>query len=824
MIVSVNWLKEYVDIELSIADLAKLIGARLVEVENVIDLGEKYRNVTVVRVMSCRPVEGSDHLNLTTIDDNHITRDIERDSNGYIQVVCGAPNISEGQMVAWLPPKTIVPNTYEKEPFTLESRALKGYISHGMIASGHELDLSDDHNGILVLPGGVTPGSLLRDVLKLDDYLLDIENKSLTHRPDTFGIIGFAREVAGILGQPFKTPDWLNDLERQKADSTLSNDLLEVIIDDKVASERYLAVVMTGADCKRNSPLAIQSYLARVGVRPINAVVDVTNYCMMLTGQPLHAFDYDKLLAVSGGRRDIHVRYARNGEKLELLGRKTIEMSTSDIVIAAGEHAIALAGAMGGEATAIDENTKRIVIESATFNLYDLRATQMRHGIFSEAVTRFTKGLSAEMALPVVKQAVHLLNDWAGATQESVIFEDYPEKLSQTSIRFDEKEVNRLLGSNFTKFEIAKTLSNVEFDVSESSDWLSATAPYWRKDIHITEDIIEEIGRLNGFDNLEPTTPLRRFEAISSSPFDAFRSALRRSLARAGSNEVLTYSFVHGSMIENSAQEPSNSYKIVNSISPQLQYYRQSLTPSLLDLVHSNIRQGYDKFALFEINKAHDKSLGLTDEGVPVESEKLAFVIADKKSEKTAFYYAKKYFTYLVETLSLDVELKAMTGEVQSDMMPFDPSRSQVVLDRKIGKTIGVIGEYKISVKKAFKLPPFAAGFEIDTIGLMQAVSASRYEPTSKFQSSERDVCYRVGDGVNYQALLDVISGVIKKSPLDINYRPLDIYKSEGSSERNITLRYKIVASDHTLTGYEIDSLVSSINQTAVDSLGVSIV
>src|SRR5690606_38224343 len=318
---------------------------------------------------------------------------------------------------------------------------------------------------------------------------------------------------------------------------------------------------------------------------------DATNYLMMLTGQPLHAFDYDKLVKVAGGTADIRVRGGKQGEKLALLDGREIKLSENDIVIAAGDTAIGLAGAMGGASTEISENTTKIIIESATFNLYNLRATQMRHGIFSEAITRFTKGQPAGLGAPVLADAVRLTCEWAGAQRVSDVAESYPGKQEPQPIRLSlQKNINGLLGTNYTAEQVVSTLTNVEFTAVASGDELTVTPPYWRSDIHIPEDIAEEVGRLNGYDAIASVLPKRDFAAVRPSQFDEVRAAMRQALVRGGANEVFTYSFVHGDILQKAGQKPEDSYRLTNSLSPDLQYYRQSLTPSLLGAVHPNIK------------------------------------------------------------------------------------------------------------------------------------------------------------------------------------------------------------------------------------------
>jgi phenylalanyl-tRNA synthetase beta chain len=830
MIISLNWLKKFTDIDIPVDELVKIIGARLVEVEGVINLGEKYKDALVVKIIEAKKMEGSDHLNVTTIDDGGKTENIERDANGYIQVVCGAPNVRAEGLVVWLPPNSVVPETFGRpEPFVLGTRKLLGVISNGMIASARELDLYDEHVGILEIEDNIKPGTTFATAYELDDYLLDIENKSLTHRPDCFGIVGFAREVAAILGKTFHTPDWLANLSPDFGAPESNKVDITVKIDNPELSSRYMAIVMSEAAGNKKSPTIIQTYLARVGVRPISAVVDVTNYLMMLTGQPLHAFDYDKLVAVGGGSADIHVRSGRVGEELELLDGKTIKISTEDIVISAGETAVALAGAMGGANTEIDDNTKNIVIESATFNLYNLRATQMRHGIFSEAITRFTKGQPADLTAPVLSEANRLMTQWAGAKIVSSVADTYPGKTETQTIHISQTQINDTLGSSLDMKQITDTLMNAEFSVDIDAPYtVLVKAPYWRADIHIPEDIIEEIGRLNGFDSIEPTLPKREFNAVKLSDFDIFRNTLRKIMERAGANEVLSYSFVHGNVLEKASQDINNSYKLVNSISPDLQYYRQTLTPSLLDLVHPNIKQGFDNFALFEINKTHSKSDGTNDEKVPVESEMVALVFAGNVLKKSAAYYqAKRILDYICEFLGVEVKYETLENNYNNPIsQPYEYRRSAKIIDTASGRFMGIVGEYKKSVGKGFKLPALVAGFEFNSVALFDIYKKLKpnYKPLSRYPSSERDVCFQVDENTTYNQIIDSATAAVQPEKYDAVITPVDIYKPDSSKTKNITIRIKLTANDHTLTGEEVNSYVESISNSVIEKAHAKVV
>lgn len=828
MIISVNWLKKFTDIDVSVDELATLIGARLVEIEKVIDLGKKYRDVLVVKVVSSEKLEDSDHLNVIKIDDGGKWPDVERDESNLVQVVCGAPNMRAGLAVAWLPPQSVVPETADdEEPFLLSSRKLRGVMSNGMIASARELALFDEHDGILELDTDAAPGSKFADAYELNDYLLDIENKSLTHRPDCFGLIGFAREVAAIQGKPFHTPEWLAQITPDFGQKQGNVATPSITIDDPTLSDRYQAVVLSGADSAAKTPLYIQTYLSRVGVRPINAIVDVTNYLMMLTGQPLHAFDYDKLVKMGGSEQaDIHVRSARVGETLALLDGRTIQLATEDIVISAGEQAIGLAGAMGGSETEIDASTKNIIIESATFSLYSLRATQMRHGIFSEAITRFTKGQPAQLTAPVLADAVKLIHEWTGAERVSDVAESYPNAHDLPTIELSIARANETLGTEYSAHQMRETLKNVEFNVTGDDSVLAVKAPYWRSDIHIVEELIEEIGRINSYDAIALTVPERDFTAVRPSDFDELRMAMRKALVRAGASEVLTYSFIHGDVLRKVGLDPSDSYSITNSISPDLQYYRQSLTPSLLGLAHQNIKSGYDEFALFELNKVHSKTAELVD-GVPAEMHRLGLMLVNKKEQNGAAYFqAKRLLDFMASQLGMTLQYKPLGESNLALARPFEPRRAARVVDVLSGQPIGVIGEYKKVVSRGFKLPTYAAGFELlpEAIAIAQHKIATTYTPLSRFPSSERDICFQVVQAISYQQIIEAahgaLSGIAVKSTLD----PIDIYQPNDDATKNVTIRFTFTARNKTLTGDEVSDFVAQICTAVVAQTDATIV
>jgi phenylalanyl-tRNA synthetase, beta subunit, non-spirochete bacterial len=832
MIISLNWLKEYVDIDVPTDELATLIGARLVEIEEMVDLAPKYKDCLVVKVEKCEPVEGSDHLSVCQI--NYAGDDL-------MQVVCGANNVHTGMLAVWLPPESIVPETYgSNDEFVLGVRKLKGFESNGMLASLRELGLGDDHDGILELNDDIAkPGDSFAEIYGLNDVLFDIENKSLTHRPDCFGIIGFAREVAGILGKEFCTPEWLGEGRRlapELGDSSADTVGLKVTVRDPELCPRYQAVVLDRSRFMTHglssSPLDISLKLIKSGMRSIDPIVDMTNYLMLLTGQPLHAFDYNKLVAVGGKETpEIIVRAAKAGEKIELLDGKTAEMNENDIVITSNDVPVALAGAMGGANTAIDENTKMIVLESATFSLYNLRRTQMKHGIFSEAITRFTKGQPPELTEPVLCRFAYNMRQYMSPA--SAVIDDYAKRLDNQSIEIGEKDINGLLGTSYTYEQIEQVLRNVGFVVSckcgeENKckcERVEVVAPYWRTDIHIKEDIIEEIGRLGGFDNVKMDLPVRRFDAVNPDKLGDIKAKIRDTLSSAGANEVLTYSFVNSDLLEKSGQEKENSYQIINSISPDLEYCRQSLTPSLLEKTYMNLKAGFDKFALFEINKISQKSDELNDEKVPVEKNKVALTFVDKKAKDDAYYTAKKYVEFLLKSFGVRAEFRPLEP-ISAVAKPFEDKRAAGIYDKKSGQVLGVVGEYKSSVRKNFKLPESTAGFELGIEYLQGVMSnnAYEYEPLSKYPSVERDICFKVASGVTFSEVDRSVRGIMEDKNLKYEIAPIDIYQGDNKTVKNITVRVVFSSAEKTLSSDDISDVVKCIEDSVVRGLEAEVV
>ena len=775
MKISLNWIKKYVRVPISDEDLVRLIGARLVEVEGVIDETEKYNNIYVVRVVSAEKIPDT-HLTLCQIDVGQ---------KETVQVVCGAPNVREGMLAAWIAPGAMVPaSVHEDSPFIIGKRKMLGkYDSNGMLAGADELDFGDDHSGIVEIdPEMAKPGDTLKDVFGLSDKILEIENKSLTHRPDTFGIIGFAREVAGILGQSF-------DFEYQDTKLTSKGDLKVKILDKDICA-RYTAVVLEKHGEERKKYLSwMDIMLSKSGMKPISEIVDVTNFLMLLTGQPLHAFDYDKFVAVGGSDKPvINVRKAKNGEKLELLDDTVVDLNENDIVICSGDIPVALAGAMGGKSTMIDENTRNIIIESATFSLYNMRKTQMAHGIFSEAITRFTKGQPPYQCLRVAEAAAEMLSY---RFKVSAVADTLEKPIELYEVEVSVEEINGLLGTEYDERLITKTLQNVGFKVNLPK----VVAPSWRTDIHIKEDVIEEIGRLLGYDNINPVLPLHG--TAEKNDFLELKTKIRNILSSFGANEVLTYSFVSSKLLEKAGLDTKNSYKIINSISPELQLVRQSIVPSLLDKAYINQKLPVDKFAIFEINKVYQKAWGMDSENVPAEKSRLGFVLAERKTQGTAYYKAKYFVEELLKTLGISFEIKPLKSTA-AEFKPFEKKRAAEIVVS--GITIGVVGEFRSSVKRSFKLNDFLAGFELDFDKILE-LHSSTVQVDLEPVLDKRDLT--VETDKSYGEVIAKIKEILVKNNLVAKITPLAIYQPEEIKHISVHLEFKQKIDDNLMLELE---------------------
>ncbi|HCH34821.1 TPA: phenylalanine--tRNA ligase subunit beta [Candidatus Saccharibacteria bacterium] len=842
MKVSVQILQQFIGKALpSVDELVDIINRQLGGVENVSDLAAIYKDAKIVKIVECEKHPNADRLNVCKIDAG---------TGELIQVVCGAPNARADMWAVWLPPASVVPATYaDAEPFVLDARELRGVMSHGMLAAGDELAINADHDGIVEVTLEDLPqnaelraGIEFAQTFGLDDTVIEIENKMFTHRPDCFGQLGVAIELAGILGEReptlidhedvynhrAKLPEWYWGAKSFTRATGLP---LEVRNEAGSKVPRLMAVALKDVTIAP-SPLWLQCALVALGSKPINNVVDITNYLMLMTAQPSHAYDYDKLRGAT-----LTARLASDGEKVELLNGKTYELHVDDVVMADEGGAIGVAGIMGGANSDITHETKNIVLEVATFDMYGVRKTSMRHGLFTDALTRFNKGQSPLQNDRVMGQLIALITQMAGGSQASDVADIVDPALDQAradssfraELKVEPDFINTRLGLTLSGAQIEQLLRNVWFAcyAEKGESAISFTAPFWRTDIEIPEDIVEEVGRLYGLDKLPRELPQKSISPTVKNVSIEAKQHIREALSRAGGNEVLTYSFVHHDMLTRSGQDPDQAFRLSNALSPDLQYYRLSVLPSLLDKVHMNIKAGHAAFMLYEIGKAHHNEL-FDEQGLPKELDRVAGVYAQKASGDGSAYYAIRR---VVDFLTSAVVPNARVTYTRLDrfevphfapfeqaLAPFDPLRSAIVeID---GKLAGVAGELRAAVRKAHKLPDTTSTFEL-YLSPFVGEQIPRYTPLSRYQSVERDVTFRVDESITYGQVVE--ASAYEEDGLALECRALDIYQAEGGSHKNITLRFLITPYNKTLTAEDATQVTDEIVKRVVAATGAQV-
>ncbi len=826
MKVSIQAVKQFTKVNLSTSELIKKINSQLGAIEGVIHTNDVYKDARIVKVVSAEKHPAADRLQVTRIDDGGLVKDVERDDDGLVQVVCGAPNVAAGMFAVWLPPRSVVPATYhDDDPFILGARELRGVMSQGMLAAADELAIGTDHEGILEINPGewkpseleITPGVLFADVYGLNDTVIDIENKMFTHRPDLFGQLGVAREIAGIQQQPFISPSWYSEAPTFTASKLLS---LQQHNDAPEKVPRFMTVAIKGVEVKP-SPLWLQCALVAMGSKPINNIVDVTNYIMLITSQPTHAYDYDLLRG-----NKITARMAATGETLTLLNQKTYTLSDDDIVIADSEGAIGLAGIMGGGNSEVSESTTNIVLEVATFDMYALRKTSMRHGLFTDALTRFNKGQSPRQNDFVMALLIKTILNVSPGEVASDVSDTKTDSARQT-VHCSAAFINERLGLDLTTNEIARLLTNVEFDVEASSDSINITVPFWRTDILLPEDVVEEVGRLYGFDELPRELPMRSSMPVQKNAYRNLKQNIRSSLTRFGANEVLTYSFVHEKVLTKATQNPALAYRLSNALSPDLQYYRLSITPSLLDKTHMNIKAGYSSFALYEFGKAHMKEMLSADEpSVPEELSTVAMIVTDKKATDAAYFMAKRYAQTVVgnaseyQVVPLQEAHDSLRKWQQQLVAPYEPARSAVI---RVGDAvIGVVGEFKDSVRTAFKLPQYTAGFEFDMSHLQPTLST--YRPLSKYPEVTQDLSLVVDAHIHFDQVYSLVQDTLqKREDMQCSITPLSVYQAaDNTAVKTISFRITALSYTTTLRDKDVTTLLDSVVAAAAEKLNAT--
>ena len=785
MKISLKWLKDYIDIKLTPHELAERLTMAGLEVTGIQTAGGTWDNIVIGEVTVVNPHPNADRLKLATVN------------LGAEQVatVCGAPNIGLGQKVAFARIGAGLIDSHTGKTTVLKPVEIRGVASEGMVCSEKELGISDSHEGILVLSPEAPIGTPLSDYL--GDVIFDLD--VTPNRPDCLSVIGIAREIAALTNEPLRLfPIHYEELENS-IDSFASVDIV-----DSDLCPRYCASLITGIKIA-SSPSWLQQRLNNHGMRPINNVVDITNYVMLEYGQPLHAFDYHKL---GGGR--IIVRRAGSGETITTLDGSERALKPDTLVIADKEEAVAVAGIMGGLDSEVTGKTDTILLESANFNQAVIRRGCSHLQVQSEASIRFDKGLNSELPLIPLKRATQLLLELAGGKAARGIIDVYPAKSEPKIVLLSTREVKRLSSLQININGILRVLSSLGFECREadSGSQISVSVPYWRSDIKCSADLVEEVVRIIGYEKIPVTRlasplPQQKSNLSTQAQPSNLREELRSMLTGFGFQEILTYSLVSLEKLQRlspNSELRSQALKVANPMTREQEYLRTSLKAGLLATLAHNQKFEQAGIRLFEIGRVFLPR----GKDLPEEKEMLSAVLSGPRAEVSwqtrneplDFFDAKG----VVETILKQLALKVSFG-IGNDENLYPGKQAEIIVE---GETVGAMGEVHPRVVQAFELSNTSYLIEIDLVKLSGIITwAKEYKPIPRFPSVPRDIALVVDEQVSYRT----VESIVASFPLVVQVTLFDLYRGKQIAEgkKSFAIRVVYQSPSRTLTDEEVD-------------------
>ena len=786
MKVPLSWLKEYVKIELSAEELAHKLTMAGVEVSGVQLIGG-WNNVFVGFVKSIAPHPNADRLSLATVE---LPGEVHT-------VICGAPNINTGQKIAFAKEGAILFNSHTGEQQPLKKATIRGIDSTGMICSALELSLGTDHAGILVLNEDAPLGMALSDYL--GDTILELD--PTPNRSDCFSMLGIAHEVAAIEGTYVREPEQ----EYIESNEPIEDKIHVDIVDQNLCS-RYTASLISEVKIGP-SPIWLQERLTKAGQRPINNVVDITNYVMLEYGQPLHAFDYKELTD-----HRIIVRPAKNGEVLTTLDNIRRKLSPPILTISDSTKAIGLAGIMGGITNEIKNSTTEILLESANFSGPNTRLSSTVLKLRTEASLRFEKGLRPELAEKALRRATQLIAKFANGKVSQGIIDIYPTKKEVPAITLTSYRVNQILGINFDIKEMKNTLISLGFAImNETRDSLSVKVPYWRSDIHIEDDLVEEVARIIGYDRIPTVSMSTSIPLMESWHLIEFKENIKDLLVASGLQETISYSLTSRENLEKAQViipgiEP---LRLANPMSKELEYLRPSLRASILSTLAYNLRHKEETVKIFEIGRIYSSIPG----ELPDEREIAICALTGKRfpqSWKSSqpiidFYDAKGVVQVIFDNLGLKPSFEL----TENDAL-LHPGKSAIITHD--GVQLGTIGEIHPRILDRFEIdisPVAFIEFYLDTVLKFSRYKPQQFHDFSKFPASSRDLAIIIDSNI----VTEQIKKVILSENLVTDATIFDVYEGKGVAIGKKSLAYRInfQSSVLTLTADQVNKSLEAI-------------
>lgn len=780
MRISYNWLKDYLDLTIDPYQLADKLSLNGLEVEEITEHRLDFPKVVIGKVLSVEQHPNADKLKVCAVDVGE----------EKLSIICGAPNVAMGQVVAVAKEGATLPNGMK-----IKKTKIRGELSRGMICSKQELALEDKSEGIWVLEDNLTTGIALKEALRFEtDHIFDIA--VTPNRPDCLSHIGVAREVGAIVKQKLAKPAVLvHEME------TAAKTEVEVKIECPETCPRYAARLMRNIKVG-DSPSWLVRRLEAIGMRSINNVVDVTNYVMMETGQPLHAFDFDLLR-----NQKIIVRESKKNEKFVTLDEKEHTLEQGTVLICDGERPVAIGGIMGGLNSEVSQETVHVLLESAHFKAESIQKSARYLGLSTEASQRFERGVDPNGVAYAADRAAQLIVDLCGGELYKGIVDIYPRVIEPKEIPLDCDKINNLLGTDLSEDQMVELLESI--DLQKNNGYI--LAPTFRPDLERLADLAEEVARLYGLDNIPAKAKMELPYNINRNELDYFVDDLKNTLTGMGLQEVVT-----GSMIKSEAWEEMTGQKIyplLNPISADMSGMRNSLVPSLAQVIQHNINRNMKNLRLFEINRIYLPTLNLSEP--PMEDIRLAIAICGKREnelwyasgQNTDFYDIKGIFESLFSKIFLDNWrfISYSNFVIQNEGLG-------VVLRNQTNSFLGVLNE---KIRNYFEIDQEVFVGEISVRDLFEnRAVGKKYDPIPRFPAVQRDLALIVDEEIEAGSLVSTITK--KGGKLLKNVEIFDIYRGKQISpdKKSVALRLTFQSGEKTLTEETVNNIAEKIIQS----------
>ena len=771
---SYSWLKTQADTELSADKLEHLLTMSGLEVEEAGTAAPAFAGVVIAEVKSVEKHPDADRLNVTRVDAG---------TGELVQIVCGAPNVKPGIKVPCSLPGAVLPGNFKIKP-----TKMRGVVSDGMLCSTDELGLPDDGvNGLHILPQDAPVGTNIREYLDLDDTVFTL--KITPNRADCLSIKGIAREVSALTGCAFRQPE----IRKMPSEGGKTR---AVKIDAPADCGRFISRVIENVNARAATPDWMKQRLERSGIRSISALVDIGNYVMLEIGQPMHVFDADK---ISGS---LIVRRAKNGEILECLNEKTVSLSDNTLVVADEKGALSLAGLMGGAASAVSDDTQNIVLEAAWFAPEIIAGKSRQYGFGSDSSFRFERGVDYRLQADAIERATELvLQICGGAAGEMVEAQGELPEAKQVGLRLS--RLKTVLGVDIPAEQVETILQHLGLQPEKTAEGFRVTAPSFRFDIEIEADLIEEIGRVYGYENIPDDYTSGRLKMLELPETRRPRFAVYNEMAARGYREVVSYAFVDEQWEQDFAAN-ADPIRLQNPLAAQYAVMRSTLIGGLVEILQNNLNRKQNRVRVFEIARVFGKG----SDGLFVQNERIGGLwygaaMPEQWGEKTRnvdFYDIKADVENLLKNKAVEF--------VKTEHPAMHPGRAANIVSD--GKVIGFVGELHPKWLQKYDLPQVPLVFEIDMAAVLEC-GKTRYRAVSKFQPVRRDLAFVMPEAMSHNELSAALKGAANKLVQEISV--FDVYRGTGLPEGMKSVAVKVILQDmeNTLTDEAVEPLIGKL-------------